>query len=328
MIRKQKFWALLLIVLLTISLVGCSSSQTKTASKFPTKPINLIVPYAPGGSSDLSARPFADQAKNILGQPMVVVNKAGAGGSVGAAEVAKAKGDGYTLLNASIGPITIVPYTTDVGYTYEDFVPVSQLTDIPLAIAIKGDSSIKNLQEFIEYAKKNPGKIRIGNPGAGNIQHVATEYFSKVAGIKVTNMPFEGANPAVAALLGGHVEAICTGITEVTPHYKTGAFRVLGVTADKRVETMPDAPTFKEQNYDVVFGVWYGVLAPKGTPPEVVKQLSDAFKSAASDAKVLDAWNKLYLFPAYLGPEEFKARIIKDAATNKKVLEEIGLAKK
>jgi len=327
MFKNRKFWCFLIILIFSISaLAGCNSGS-KTI-EYPTKPINLIVPYAPGGSSDLSARPFADKLKDLLGQPVVVVNKAGAGGSVGAAEVARSKGDGYTLLNASIGPITIVPYTTDVGYYYDNFKPVSQMTDIPLAIAVQGNSPIKDLKGFIEYAKENPGKIRIGNPGAGNIQHVACEYFCKLAGIEVTNMPFEGANPAVAALLGGHVEAVFTGVTEVTPHYKSGAFRILAVTSEKRMETMPDAPTFKEQGYDVLFGVWYGVLAPKDTPDEVVVKLAEALKKAASDEKVLDAWDKLFLIPAYLGPQEFQARIKRDAETNKKVLEEIGLAKK
>lgn len=311
-----------------LALTGCGSSgKTAQEAKFPVKPINLVVPYAPGGSSDLSARPLADALGGILGQPIVVVNKAGAGGSVGAADVARAKGDGYSLLNASIGPITIVPYTSKVGYDYQGFKPVAQITDIPLALAVKKESTIKTLKDFVEYAKANPGKIRYGSPGAGNIQHVAMENFSKKYNIEVNHMPFEGANPAVAALLGGHVEAVCTGTTEVTGHYKSGAIRVIGIMADKRIDFMPDVPTFKEQGFEANFGVWYGILAPKSTPDDVVKKLSDAIQKASENPKVQDAWKKLYLVPAYLNPQDFAARIKRDAETNQKVLQAIGMAK-
>lgn len=329
MFKKSKGFILLCVVMSALLLVGCGGPAKKPeAAKFPVKSITLVVPYAAGGSSDLSARPIADQLGGVLGQPMVVVNKPGAGGSVGAAEVTRAKGDGYTLLNASIGPATIVPVTSKVGYDYKSFKAVAQMTDIPLALTVRKDSPIKNLKDFIEYAKKNPGKIRYGSPGAGNIQHVAMSDFSKRVNMEVTHMPFEGANPAVAALLGGHVEAVCTGTTEVTGHYRSGAVRVLGVTAQKRVDFMPDVPTFKEQGFEADYGIWYGILAPASTPDEVVNQLAEAFKKGSQDPKVLDAWKKLYLIPAYLGPKEFGARIQKDAETNKKVLEALGMAKK
>ena len=144
--------------------------------------------------------------------------------------------------------------------------------------------------------------------------------------MKLTHMPYEGANPAVAALLGGHVEATITGVTEVAPHVKSGALRVLGVTSSERID-MVDAPTFKEQGFDLIAGVWYGVLAPKSTPDDVIKILADALKKAYDSPKVQDAWNKLFLIPAYLGPEELDARIKREAETNQKVLKDIGLAR-
>jgi tripartite-type tricarboxylate transporter receptor subunit TctC len=320
---RAKTFVKCMLALVTLTCYG----GAPCAEDFPSRPINLIVPYAAGGSSDLSARPYTEEMSNILKQPLVVVNKPGAGGGIGAAEVARARGNGYTLLNASIGNVTIVPYTSRVGYDYTSFRAVAQMTDIPLALTVKADSSIKNLKEFIEYAKNNPGKIRYGSPGAGNIQHVTAEGWAKNIGIKLTHMPYEGANPAVAALLGGHVEATFTGVTEVAPHAKSGALRVLGVTAAKRID-MVDAPTFKEQGYDLEAGVWYGVLAPKSTPDDVVKILANALKKAYDSPKVQDAWKKLFLIPAYLGPVELDARIKKEAEKNQQVLKDIGLHKK
>ena len=297
------------------------------AADFPIRPINLIVPYAAGGSSDLSARPYAEELGNILKQPVVVMNKPGAGGAIGAAEVARAQGNGYTLLNASIGNITIAPYTSNVGYDYTALRAVAQMTDIPLALTVKADSPIKNLKEFVEYAKNNPGKIRYGSPGAGNIQHVTTEGWMKKIGIKLTHMPFKGANPAIAALLGGHVEATVTGVTEAAPHHKSGALRILGVTAPARI-AMVDVPTFKEQGFDLQAGVWYGVMAPKSTPDAVVKVLVAALKKTYDSPKVQNAWKKLFLIPSFLGPEEFGARIAREAALHQQVLKDIGLYKK
>jgi tripartite-type tricarboxylate transporter receptor subunit TctC len=297
------------------------------AADFPDRPITLIVPYAAGGSSDLSARPYTEEMSKILKQPLVVVNKPGAGGGIGAAEVARARGNGYTLLNASIGNVTIVPYTSKVGYDYTAFKAVAQMTDIPLALTVKADSPIKDLKGFVEYARNNPGKIRYGSPGAGNIQHVTLEGWSKKIGIQLVHMPYEGANPAVAALLGGHVESTFTGVTEVAPHAKSGALRILAITSAKRID-MVDAPTFKEQGHDLEAGLWYGVLAPKATPDDVVKILADALKKAYDSPKVQDAWKKLFLIPAYRTPAELDARIKKEAETHQQVLKDIGLHRK
>lgn len=296
------------------------------AAEFPIRPINLIVPYAAGGSSDLSARPYAEELGNVLKQPVIVVNKPGAGGAIGAAEVARAKGTGYTVLNASIGNVTIAPYTSNVGYDYTSLKAVAQMTDIPLVLTVKADSPFKTLKDYVEFAKQNPGKLRYGSPGAGNIQHVTAEGWSKDIGIKLVHMPFEGANPAIAALLGGHVESTVTGVTEAAPHHNSGALRILGVTSAARIE-MVDVPTFKEQGYDLQAGIWYGVVAPASTPDDIVNVLAAALKKTYDSPKVQDAWKKLFLIPSYLGPAEFAARIQKEAIQNQKVLKDIGLHK-
>lgn len=343
--KRTKILSMILALGMVAALAACggtASSSSAPASSggdapassggvsvnYPTKSINMIVPYAAGGSSDMSARPVADKLGSLLGQPVVVVNKPGAGGAVGAAEVYRSKPDGYTMLNASIGPLTIAPYSSDVGYTYEDFKAVSQLTDIPIALAVHKDSPIQTLDDFIAAAKANPGSVQVGNVGAGNIQHLAIAYFANLAGIEVTHVPYEGANPAVAALLGQHVDSICVGVTELTSHYNEGTFRVLAQMGEERLDSMPDVPTFKELGYDdAVFGIWYGIVVPKETPDEIVDLLDDQLKTVLEDQSVLDSMEKLFLIVSYQDSEAFSARIASDAAKNKGVLESLGMAK-
>lgn len=332
--QKNKKWLLAVAAAAVVAMPLFAGCGNDAKSNYPNKPINLIVPYAAGGSCDLSSRPFADELHNIVGQPVVVVNKPGAGGSVGVSEVARAKGDGYNIVNASIGPSTIVPYSSEVGYTYKDLKAVAQIIDIPLALAVRSDSSIKNLKDYIEYAKKNPGKLRYGSPGAGNIQHVTLEGWAKDNGLKLTHTPYKGANPAMAALLGGHVESTFTGVTEALPHFRSGAIRLLAVTGPSRVtffEDTPqlkDIPTFKEAGWDLQATLWYGILCPASTPDDVVKVLADASKKAYNSKKVQDGWKKLYLIPSYLEGKDLQAKMAEQSAKHQEVLKAIGLAKK
>jgi len=345
--KSKRRIALLLVLVLIMVMAACDNSEPATpdppapsgsngssnepapapAVDFPTKAITWVVPYAAGGSSDMSARPLADNLHDLMGQPVVVRNTAGAGGTIGAAEVVRSRADGYTVLNASIGPLTIGPYTSDVGYDYTAFAPVSQLTDIPLALAVHKNSPFQTLQDFIDYAKDNPGSLQIGNPGAGNVQHVAMSYFESVADISITHVPYEGANPAVAALLGEHIDGIMTGTTELTPHYNDGTFRLLAMTGEERLDSLPDVKTFGEEGYaDVVFGVWYGAVVPKDTPIEVIQILDQNIKEALESESVIQAMDRLNLIIAYRSYEEFGERIARDAETNKAILESLGLA--
>lgn len=325
----QKLLALGLGLLLLAGItLGCGKAATP-ASGFPTKAINLIVPFSAGDSSDLSSRPYAEALGAILGQPVVVTNKPGAGGTIGGTEVARAKGDGYTLLTGTYGMLTVTPYmTANIGYTYESFKPIAQIAAIPLAIAVNKDSKLTDVKSLIEYAKANPGKVKYGTPGAGTVQHLTMESFAKQNGIKMINIPFEGGNRAVAALLGGHVDFIVVGATMVAGQAKAGEIRVLGVTGEKRLDMMPEASTFKEQGFDLVAGVWFGVLVPSATPDNIVKTLSDAFKKASEDPKVADALKKAALVPAYMDAQAFGTQMKNEATKNKALVNELGLVKK
>jgi tripartite-type tricarboxylate transporter receptor subunit TctC len=330
MLKCKNHWVSLIVLLVfCMVLTACSSGTTGAkATNYPSKPINVIVPFAAGDTSDLSARTYGEAVGIILGQPLVINNKPGAGGSVGGTEVARAKGDGYTLLTATFGMITVSPYLSNIAYTHESFKPVAQMADTPLVVAVKKDSGLKDMKSLVEFAKSNPGKVKYGTPGSGTIQHLTMEGFAKAQGIKLTNIPFEGGNRAVAALLGGHVDFIVVGSSMVTGQYKAGEIRLLGVTAEKRLEFLPDVMTFKEQGHDVVAGVWFGILAPNSTPDDVVKKLSAAYKQASEDPKVLDALKKLTVVPAYLGTDEFSARIKREAERNQLILKDMGLVKK
>jgi tripartite-type tricarboxylate transporter receptor subunit TctC len=317
----------IVLLLVSFSLVGCGSTQGETEQQYPTKAIQMIVPYNAGDASDLSARVFAEQIQSVLGQPMTVVNKGGGGGSIGAAEVAKAKADGYTLLNGSFGLITAQPYMQDVGYTYEDFKPVAQMIEIPLALGVHKDSPFNSLKELVEYAKENPGELKYSIPGAGTIQHVTMELFCSENGIEMVAMPYQGGAPALTAVLSKDVDAVFVGASVLSGQYESGDIKVLGATTSEPVHFMPDVPTFKDQGYDVEAGVWFGVFAPKDTPDEIVQLLSDTLEEIYNKPEVQEQWQKMNLQPSFLNSEDFAKRVISDAENNQQVLKEIGMAK-
>lgn len=318
----------ILLALLCAMALGCGKTAG-TEEKFPNKPISWIVPFSAGDSSDLSARPYAEAVASVLGQPLVVTNKPGAGGTIGATEASRAKGDGYTLLMGTYGMITVTPYMTEnIAYTYESFKPIAQVAAIPLALAVKKDSKFTDIKSVIEYAKANPGKIKYGTPGTGTVQHLSMESFAKENGIKITNIPFEGGNRAVAALLGDHVDFIVVGATMLAGQFNAGAIRILGVTSDQPVSAFSGVKTFKEQGYNLIAGVWFGALVPASTPDSIVKKLSDAFQKASKDPKVIEALQKAALISAYLGPQEFAARMKNEATQNKVLLKDLGLVSK
>ncbi len=307
-----------------------ASSEAAPTLDYPKKNVTITVPYAAGGSSDMTTRSVADYLAEHMGVNVVVQNTAGAGGAVGSAAVATAKGDGYSLLMGSIGPLTIAPYSSDTGYTYDKaFKAVAQLTDIPISIAVNKNSDIKTMEDFVNFCKANPGVMQVGNVGAGNIQHVAVSYFCNKLGLDVVHVPYEGANPAVAALLGENIPCICTGVTEQTSNYKSGDFIVLGIFANERLDSMPDVPTMKELGYgdDMVFGINYGIVAPISTDDAIIQYLDDQIAAAMKDETVLKTMESLFLIPSYADHVTYDARIRSDCEKNEQVLKDLGLHK-
>lgn len=344
---KKNFFNMVVLVLMILTLVALSACAGKAdtvveqdttgevdkvveeeAIAFPEKAITIIVPYSPGGSSDLSARPLAAALGKALGESVVVVNKPGAGGSIGAAEAVKSKADGYTLFNGSNGNMEILPYTRDVGYSTFDLKPVARTVTAGLTVAVNKESPFNTLQDLIDYAEANPGELQCGTPGAAGLHHLTLEALKDATGVDIVHVPFEGANPAMAALLGGHIDMTISTTVEVSGHYKTGEMKILATSqagSPDRLEAMPDIPSFTELGIDITLGSWYGILAPADTPDEVIAILTKEIERAMSDADVLRACESLTLTPSYLNPADLKAQMIGDVELNTKILKKIGL---
>jgi len=299
---------LFVIGLIGLSLNSSVLGESLAAEKrFPTRPIQVIIPFQPGDTDNL-LRPFVEKMPEYLGQPVTMVYKPGAAGSLGAGFVATSKPDGYLLVGTSQSSILIVPLTSkDLSYTWESFVPVSCLVEGIFLLAIKSDAPWKNLKELVEDAKKNPGKITFTSSGTYGITHIAGEAFCKEAGIKMTYIPSQGSGPAVTATLGGHVHIASTALAPAYPHIKAGTMRVLGVFNEKRVRVLPDVPSIAELGYPVIIPGNYGLLAPKGTPREVVENLHGALKKVVESHNdfLADRLEKLGAQIGFMGPEEY-----------------------
>ncbi len=253
------------------------------AQEFPTKPIELIIPYGPGGSHDLTARAVASVAQHYLGQPLLVVLKPGGGGAVGSQHVIRAKPDGYTLLFGGTGPNTTFALVQKAPIGPDQFIPVARINHSAPILTVKADSQFKTLKDIVDYAKKNPGKFNFANSGPWGAADLPMRLFARAAGIEYNNIPHDGGGPAQLAVLGGHADATFGFTPQLMPQVAAGKLRGVAVTDTKRLRDMPNVPTMKEQGYDVVFTMWRAVLAPKGTPPPIVDKLETAFKKLSED---------------------------------------------
>ena len=253
------------------------------AAGFPEKEIQIIIPWAPGGATDLVFRALAASTEKYLGQAVVIVNKAGGGGAVGYVEGMKAKPDGYTLVTA-VTPLTILPHQVKTAFTYKDFEPIINVVQDPAMFLVRSDAPWKDVKEFLDQAKKNPGMISVGNSGAGGGVHLIALAFEKAMGVKFNHIPFSGGGPSVTALLGGHINAVSVSPPEGISQVQAGKLRIMALFSETRFDMFPNIPTCKEQGVNFAMGQWRGLAAPKGTPPAVIQKLHDAFKKGMEDA--------------------------------------------
>lgn len=320
---------LTVFLLLTIlALTGCQSQQSKEATvNFPEKSIEIIVPYAAGGGTDAVARALADAAKDCFSKPIAVVNKTGGGGAVGMAEGANAKADGHTVTMITVELVTL-PNIGLAPFTYNDFKPVILINSDPSALTVRADAPWDSAEEFLNYAKEHPGEVKVGNSGAGAIWHLAAAAIEDKTGVKFNHVPFDGASPAVTALLGGHIDAVTVSPAEVASHVKSGQLKILAVASENRLEQFPDVPTFKELGIDVVVGTWRGLGVPKDTPDEVVNILYEGFKKAAEKDSFKEFMKNAGLGLEVKDGNGFLERIKRDDELFSKLIDSLGLANK
>ena len=282
--------------------------QANSASAYPEKPIKIVIGFPAGGPLDQHARLLVDKLQTILGQPVLVDYKPGAGGSVGAESVAKSPADGYTLMLANTGVSVIngalyskLPYNT-----LRDFAPIARTAQQPLALLVNNAVPAKTLPEFIAYTRKNPGKINYGSAGNGGISHIVPEMFKTATGLFMVHIPYRGSAPAFTDLMGGQVQFMAESIPQAANYHKQGKVRALAVTSKERNPALPDIPTVIEsgiKGFEVVG--FYGFLAPADTPKDVVAKLSDAFKQILSNPDVRNRMVTQGADPAFMGSDEF-----------------------
>ncbi len=279
--------------------------QIVYAQDYPTKPIILIIPMGAGGSHDLTARAVTSVAADYLGQPIIIQLKPGGGGAIGSEMVAKAAPDGYTLEFGGPGWSSILPAVEGKSKGPDDLVAVCRVNYSPTVIIARPDAPYKTFKEMIAWAKSNPGKLVFGNTGPWGAADTPWKMIMKEAGITARVVPHDGGGPALIALLGGHVDVSGLFTAQSLPHIQSGKIRPLAVLGDKREKEMPNVPTAKEEGVNVVFLMWRGVLAPKGTPKPIIDKLAAAFKKMTEDKSVIPMINRLGDDLHFLGPDEF-----------------------
>lgn len=312
-------------VTMAVILVVAGHAGKSAAARYPTKPIEMTVLFAPGSSADLVARQLASGLEKILGQPVVVVNRTGAGGAVGYNYVKARPADGYSILWAS-NSISTAYYAGNMKLTYRDFDPVAQVSIETGTVAVAANAPWKTLPEFVRYAKQNPGKVRVGNSGIGSYTHLTAAALAKVAGIEVIHVPF-GQGLAVASLLGGKIEASVQLPAEIMSQYQAGQVRILAVTDSERDESLPDVPTAREQGVDLVMNLWRGVVVPSGTPKEAIQVLESAIQKVVASDEFKEAGKKLSFRPAFLNAHDFGQLIADDDTRIGQLMEDLGLRK-
>lgn len=311
--------------LLCAALLGVAATAVH-AQTFPTRPIKLIVAFPAGGPTDITMRQLADNASKILGQPIVVDNKPGAGGTLPAQALQTAPADGYTIGQIPLGVFRL-PYTTKINWDpVKDISYVINVTGYAFGIAVPADSPFKTWNDFVAYAKANPGKLTYGSTGNLTSPHLTTELVAQQLGIQLQHVPYKGSADLAQAVLGNHLMAIADS-TGFAPLVESGKLRVLNTWGEKRLAKFPDAPTLKELGIDIVQNSPFGISAPKGTPPEVVKKLHDAFKQAMEEPSYVAALGRYDMLPIYMSSADY-AKFAQTTYTREKALiEKLGLGK-
>ena len=312
--------------LVAVMLCAQATSVAQTASSFPNQPVRMVVPYPPGGPTDITARVVAAEMSKTIGQNIVIDNRPGASGMIGSEMVTKATPDGYTLLaNASIHVINPSVYPDMRFDAIKDFTPITQLAQVPLVLVVPANSPIKSVKDLVEYAEANPGKVNFGSAGSASAQHLAGESFKIAAGIQMQHIPYKGSAPALTDLAGGQLQLMFDSMPSATPMINSGKLRAIAVTTTTRAKARPDLPTIAESGFPGFdISTWYAYWAPKGTPADVVEKLAASAAQALKNPEVIAKYEAMGAEPVGSTPAQFAAYVESEAKKWSEIVKKSG----
>jgi tripartite-type tricarboxylate transporter receptor subunit TctC len=310
--------------------IAAAPGMVQAQDVWPNRTITFILPYAPGGYTDLVARLTARYVEKALGKAVVVDSRAGGGGIVGTQAVVNSAPDGYTFCVCSIGAISIAPFAQKIGYDpVQDLAPVGLVSSIVQAVIVRKDLPAKTMGELVAYAKANPGKLNYGSSGAGGLTHYSVELFQARTGTKAVHIPFKGGAPSTAAVVSGDVDFAFANITDALPQIEAGTVRVLAVTSLERSPYLPDVPSVHETVIrEFLVETWNGIMAPAKTPEPIIRRMAEVLIQMADDPETKEAMRKAGATTVKTTPEQFRAQIAQEMAQWKPLIQEIAAAEK
>ena len=321
---KLKGWKMRTMVLL-FGFLFLLVPAFSIAQQYPTKPINILLGYGPGGTVDTIFRPLASAAEKYVGQPLVMLNNGAGGGTVALGLIVKEKPDGYDLEVCHSGLLTTTPHIRTLSYKLDDLVPIMSFGYSQSSLGVRADAPYKTFKELVEYVRKNPGKFTYFHGTTGGPTHLAMEVVAKKEGVQFTPVPFQSGSQALAALLGGHVNGFTGG--SHLPHVRAGTLRLLVVFSEKRLKDFPDVPTLRDLGYDFAAEDLFTIVAPKGVAPSIVKKLDESFQKAMDDPKFIQAMEKLEIVINYRNPEDTKKYFYEAYSRFGKLIQEFNIPK-
>ncbi len=314
-----------MVRLMGLALAGLASLSA-FGQNYPVKPVTLVIPFPPGGSTDIVGRIVAEQLGKELGQPVVVDNKGGAGGAIGAKHIADASPDGYTLGIATVSTHVINPVTRGASLKYDplkDFTLITQLASVPNVVSVHPGVPAQNIKEFLDYLRQNPGKVNFATPGSGSLGHMMGETFKFNGKVSMTHIPYRGAGPALNDTLAGQVQVFFDNLPSSLPHIQSGKLRALAVASEKRVPSLPQIPTFAEAGLPLVNDpAWFGLVGPSQLPAAIVQRLSEAIAKVLSQPEVIKRLQDNGATPVGNSPDAFRKTMSNSLENARKVVQE------